>query len=380
MGAYLQLGHESWSLLGEHDIGDYDGVVLSPVNDDPTYVRDRLRRLGDDVLNLEVILDPQLYNPSAEKGELPTWSYFPSDFETADRSSVDWWIGVSNRVVEAAAGIEADAICTPAPIPRAASDEYYRFVVDVGDAACAAAEQQGLDALLTVIVRLRDLADPRRALAWTSILSSTDCERVYLIFLDEDTPQREPFRDAAELATAVHFVRLLSEELRVHVAFCAHDLVLWKLAGADDISSGKWMNTRRFTPGRWKDEDSAGRQVPYWNEDPLLTLLRDQDVTRLDRDGWFSGRSFGDNPASQRILDILRGGGGEAWLKHSWIQYLRWVSNAAASLTEGDDTVLLAADRQWADVDRRRILFVDRFNNGDHARIWLNAVREGGAR
>jgi hypothetical protein len=100
----------------------------------------------------------------------------------------------------------------------------------------------------------------------------------------------------------------------------------------------------------------------------------------LDRDGWFNGRSFADNPASQRILDILRGGGGEAWLKHSWIQYLRWVSNAAASLTEGDDTVLLTADRQWADVDRRRILFVDRFNNGDHARIWLNAVREGGAR
>lgn len=380
MGAYLQLGHESWSMLGEDGIGHYDGIMLSPVNDAPTYVRDRLNRLGDQALDLEVILDPQLYNPSAEKGELPTWPYFPTDFETADKSSVDWWIKVSARVVDAAVAIEADAICTPAPIPRAASNEYYRFIVEVGDAAYAAAERKGLDTLLTVIVRLRDLADPRRALAWSSILTSTDCDRVYLIFLDEDTQQREPFKDGAELATAVHLVRLLSKELRVHVAFCGHDLVLWKFAGADDVSSGKWMNTRRFTPGRWKDEESGGRQVPYWNEDSLLTLLRDQDVTRLDRDGWFNGRSFADNPASQRILDILRGGGGEAWLKHSWIQHLRWVSNAAASLAEGDDTVLVTADRQWAEVDRRRILFADRFNSGDHARIWLNAVREGGAR
>lgn len=380
MGAYLQLGHESWSLLGEGDIGEYDGLVLSPVNDDPSYVHDRLGRLGDQLQDLEIILDPQLYNPSAEKGELPTWSYFPSDFETADRSDINWWIGVSQRVVEAAVGIEADAICTPAPIPRVASDEYYRFVVEVGDATYAAAERAKLDTLLTVIVRLRDLADPRRALAWASILSATDCERIYLVFLDEDTQQREPFGNGAELATAVHFVRLLSDNLQIHVAFCAHDLMLWKFAGATDISSGKWMNTRRFTPGRWRDEDSAGRQVAYWNEDPLLTLLRDQDVTRLDRDGWFNGRTFTDNPAGGRILDILRRGTGEAWLKHSWIQYLRWVCNATASLSSGDDTFLAAADGRWAEVENRRILFVDRFNNGNHARVWLNAAREGGAR
>jgi len=51
-------------------------------------------------------------------------------------------------------------------------------------------------------------------------------------------------------------------------------------------------------------------------------------------------------------------------------------SNPAAA-----EASLDAADRSWGEVvDRRRILFQDRFNNGDHVRAWLNALREGGAR
>lgn len=379
MPAYLQLGHESWNLLDDADIGAYRGVVLSPVNDDPTYVRDRLARLGARARDFEVILDPQLYNPMADRGQLLTWPYYPNDFDTADRSDPRWWANVARGVVRTAADIGANAICTPAPIPRVASPDYYRFIVEVGDATKAEADAARLDTLLTVVVPLRDLVDPRRALELASILTGSDCERIYLVFLAEDVGQREPLNDGAGLASAVHLVRLLSETVRVHVAFSAHELVLWKFAGAADVSSGKWMNVRRFTPGRWRDEEGGGRQVMYWNESLLLTLLRDQDVTRLDREGWFAGRTFTDNPASERILQILRSGSGEAWLRLSWVQYLRWVSVIEARATAGDDTILSRVDAAWASIPRT-MLFVDRFNTGDHARIWLNAAREGAGR
>jgi hypothetical protein len=382
MSTYLQMGHESWSLLGEEDGGDYAGIVLSPVNDGPEYVADRLARLGEARDELEVILDPQLYNPAAERGKLSEWSYYTAEFETADHHDEGWWVARGGEVAENAARLGVEAMCSPALYPREFSDDYYRFVVDVADETSRRAAGMGVETLLTAIVNLRELANPRRALEIASILTETDCERVYLTFLSDDVQQREPLKDAAGLATAVHLVRLLSASQRVHVAFCAHDVLLWKASGATDASTGKWMNVRRFSPGRWREEDGMGRQVPYWCEGSLLTLLRDQDVLRLDREGWFADRRFRRNPSSARILEILRSGSGAAWQKLSWLQYLRWFSNVEAKWGDAAlaEKALEASDAKWAEVDDKRIKMTDRFNDGTHVRAWLNALSEGGRR
>jgi hypothetical protein len=382
MSTFLQMGHESWSLLDEPDGGSYSGIVLSPVNDGPAYVQDRLSRLVKSRDGLEVILDPQLYNPAAERGKLCEWPYYPADFATADQQDLNWWIARGREVVDCATSIGVDAVCSPALLPRVFSDDYYRFVVDIADATHRHALENRKGTLLTAIVSLRDLVDPSRAFEIASILTETDCTRVYLTFLSDNIQQREPLNDPAGLATAVHLVRLLSASLRVHVAFCAQDLILWKFSGATDVSSGKWMNVRRFSPGRWLDEETAGRQVPYWNEGILLTLIRDQEVLRLDRERWFDGRTFATNPASLRILQILRSGDNVSWIKLSWLQYLRWISNMEVLLGEPEvaEQVLMRSDDKWGEVESKRILFADRFNNGTHVRHWLNAIREGGRR
>lgn len=382
MSTYLQMGHESWSLLEEPDGGRYAGIVLSPVNDGPDYVIDRLGRLGDQRANIEVILDPQLYNPAAQRGQLNEWPYYSAEFETENHHDEAWWITRGSEIAQIAARIGADAMCTPAMFPRDFSDDYYRFVVDIANETQRCAKSVGVETLLTAIVSLRGLGEPKRALEIASILTETDCERVYLTFLAEDVQQREPLKDAAGLATAVHLIRLLSASQRVHVAFCAHDLILWKAAGAADASTGKWMNVRRFSPGRWREEEEMGRQLPYWNEASLLTLLRDQDVLRLDREGWFDGMTFADNPAASRILEILRAGTGVAWQKLCWLQYLQWFSNVEGRFADLDYVLreLERVDKKWSAVDARRVRMSDRFNDGAHVRAWLNALDEGSRR
>lgn len=66
------------------------------------------------------------------------------------------------------------------------------------------------------------------------------------------------------------------------------------------------------------------------------------------------------------------------------MQYLRWFANTEERLRSPQEAeqLLDAADRAWGVLQGRRppILFVDRFNTGDHVRTWLNAVREGGER
>jgi hypothetical protein len=382
MSAYLQQGHGSWGLLEEPDVGDYVGVVLSPVNDGPDAVRSGLARLKDRRNDLEVILDPQLYNPSLDKGKLSEWGYYSADFETADHGDVGWWGARGKEVVDAAHGVEADCICSPAIFPREFSDDYYRLVTEVADVTAAHAREKNIDTLLTAIVRLRDLANPARASQIASVLSGSDCDRIYLTFYAEDLEPKQPLNDGAGLAGAVHLVRLLSLHFRVHVAFCGHDLVLWKYAGAEDVSSGKFFNLRRFTPSRWRDDEAGGRQVSYWNEGQLFTLLRDQDVLRLDRDRWFDGRSFNLNPYGEQILGILRAGSGTPWLKLSWQQYLRWVANADQLYSDTGKCIemLDKADAKWGELAAKRILFVDRPNDGSNIRTWLNALHEGGGR
>lgn len=382
MAAYLQQGHGSWGLLEEPEIGAYSGLILSPVNDGPEAVRSGLARIKDIRESLEVILDPQLYNPSVDKGKLGEWSYYSADFETSDHSDLDWWFARGKEVVDDACAVGADAVCSPALFPRSFDDAYYRFTVDVADASAAYATSKGVDTLVTAIICLRDLANPARAQQIASILTSTDCERVYLTFLAEGIEPRQPLNDDAALATAVHLVRLLSEHLRVHVAFCAHDLVMWKFAGAADASSGKFFNLRRFTPGRWKDEEGGGRQVSYWNEEALGSLLRDQEVLRLVREKWYEGATFQDNPHSRRILEILMSGTGEPWQKLSWLQYLRWFANTDSALGHPRlaEEMLARWDANWGLIHEKRILFTDRFNDGRYVRTWLNAMREGGTR
>jgi len=257
--------------------------------------------------------------------------------------------------------------------------------VDIGDATHRHASGKKLETLLTVVVSLRDLTNPERAYSIASIVSRSLCDRVYLTFLNEDVlQQKEPLKEPSGLPTAVHLVKLLSSEMRVHVAFAAHDIVLWKFAGATDISSGKYMNLRRFSPGRWEEEKKKGQPVAYWNEGSLLALLRNADVALLLRSGWFNGRDHSDNPATDRIMELIQSGSEKAWIKQSWLQYLRWISNAEAAWhgnAARAEEFLEESDRIWADiVDVRRILFQDRYNNGTHVRNWLNAVREGGKR
>ncbi|MFX1682873.1 hypothetical protein PV762_26970 [Mitsuaria sp. CC2] len=381
MASYLQLGHESWNLLEEPDIGDYSGLVLSPVNDGPDDVANRLERLGELRDDLEVILDPQMYNPAFEKGKMDEWAYFSADFATADQSDVNWWVQRGHEIVEQGAQLAVDAVCSPAFVPRLYSDAYYSLMVDVADQTKDHADGRGLETLLTAIVSLRDLNNPARALSIASILSRSSCDRIYLTFLNEDVPPREPLWDEAGLPTAVHLVRLLSQSMRVHVAFASHDLVMWKFAGATDISTGKYMNLRRFSPGRWKEEEPGGRQVAYWNEGPLLARLREADVAKLNRKGWFDERNFDSNPAGGRILEIIRSGVKAPWLKLSWMQYLRWASNMEARWhgnSASAERSLVRSDGNWGEIED--VLFQDRFNDGSHVREWLNAVREGSRR
>ena len=384
MGNFLQTGHQSWGYINAEGLDTFDGVVLSPVNDKPGDVKHRVAALRKSNPSVEVIFDPQIYNPLGKKGKLTEWNYYSDDIGTIDHSNLSWWIKKSQAIAADAASVHATTMCVPAYIPRVLDTEYYKSIVELGDEVNALAQSNGLDTALTVIVPLSQFHSIEKTFEIASVVSSSSCERIYLNFLDEKTLGRQPLHDQSALASAIHLVRLLSSNQRVHVGCVGQELMLWLASGATDLSTGNYINLRRFTPSRWEEEDeSAKRNNSYWCDDRLLTLLRDADVLRLDRAGWYGADAFHGNEFSEKIISILRGGSGDAWQKLSWLQYMKWFSNVTARVKSANDAekILLDSLDAWKFVEQQRILFFDSYNRDlVHPISWLNALNEGFSR
>lgn len=380
MGVYHQMGHDSWNLVSEKALHGFDGLILSPVNDTPDKVQQKLAKLGKLRGKIEVILDPQFYKPSSDRGQLAAWGHFSSDVDTVNLSDMSWWEKRGQALVKVASAVGADSVCSPAMLPRVFSDDYYRWTVQCADRLAKHASSAQLDILLTAIVRLSELAQKGKPESISSVLTGTNISRVYLVIWDDLSPRSQRV-DIDGLAGVVRLIKLLEDAgTRVLVAFSGLDMLIWKAAGASDAATGKFFNLRRFVPGRWDDPEEGGRVVPYWTDEHLVTWLREADVRLLDRHGLIDRAGAAKNPYSVEILKIVDAGMGVPWVKYGWRQYLYWfreTESTIASRTSSVESILVAADRRWSAVSKSGVLLLDRENTGDWIRPWLNAIRIG---
>lgn len=381
MAAYHQMGNDSWNLVADGNLGPFEGIVLSPVNDALEETRSRLQGLGLQRQLLEVIFDPQLYKPQSDRGQLMQWSHYPKDIDSADVSSRTWWDAIARASVEAAVAAGANAVCSPASLPKAAADdEYYQFLVERADATHTASKAANLSDLMTCIVSTGELAKPDRALHVASILTRSKCRRAYVIFNDAMPPKAQ-YRDHGNVVGAMSFIGLLEAAgMDVLVACSGMDMALWKRAGASKVATGKFFNLRRFTPGRWEDPSPGGAAVPHWTEFGLFTWLRDLDTRLLRSEGLLDTAAPSSNPYSRAILAMIDGEGEnpDKWLSLSWRQYLYEFSRKEAQY-HGDPSLvekeLLEADQCWGKINEKELLLYERDNDGGWVRPWSNAVR-----
>lgn len=381
MSAYHQMGHDSWNLVGEASLQNFKGVILSPVNDSPAAMTQKLQQLRQSCERLEVILDPQFYEPRIARGHLGTWPYFSEDVDTVNLGDQQWWRERINSLVSIAADIGANAICSPAIMPRIHDDNYYSWAVECANSAYEQASQAKLDVLLTALVRLPELAKAGRPQTIATILTATKISRVYLVFSDDLTPRTQR-TDVEGLAGAISLIKLLEEAgTKVLVAFTGLDMLLWKAAGASDVASGKFFNLRRFVPGRFEDDgQDGGRVVPYLTDGRLITWLREDDVKLLDRNNLIDRDEISSNPYSQKIFEILDEGAGAAWVGHAWRQYLYWFQETEAAISGNVNAIkalLRNSDSLWGTIDSSEIYMYDRQNTGAWIRSWLNAIQIG---
>lgn len=376
MSSYLQMGHHSANLLDEEDLNLFSGAILSPVNETEESLAKQINDFQND--KFEMIFDPQLYYPNSNRGHLHNWSYFPGDFDTADYSSRTWWNGLNQELADLLEEIDPTTVCSPAFVPKNFTDGYYEMNNWIADNLKGKIEEFGIDILLTVIARLSDLTEENRAAEISSLITSSNFDRCYLVLHSSTEPRRE-LNDTDELTGAMRLINYLENSgVRVLVGFCSSDLILWKTAGAQDCSSGKYFNLRRFTPSRWEPPSKGGGQIPYWFEESVMAYLREPDLLRLRSLNFLKKENLV-NPYSGQILNLFDKGKGESWLGLSWRQYLYWFSEFENRFNKNkikSNSFLREAEKVWLDLDEKDILFDEANNDGRWIRRWRKAVVE----
>jgi hypothetical protein len=384
MAVYHQMGHHSNNLIDLPEMSVYAGAIFSPINCTQASVGEQIASVREARPAFETLLDPQLYVPSAQRGELRKWNYFPKDFDTADQTSNKWWDAVNKKLADASAALAVDGVCSPAVIPRVFNDDYYLRCLAICNSLVNAGHRHKLAVMQTLLVNLADLSVGSRPLEVASIVSQTKSQRVYLLLHSGEAIPRRELTDANELSGAMRLIRALEQaDLRVTVGFCSSDLLLWKAAGASNCASGKFFNLRRFTRQRFEEQLEGGGQLPYWFEEALLAFLRQGDLLRARREGLLSEASSR-NPFAQEILGLLDEAARSrtkvrAWQALSWRQFLYSFADIEQRVAKGSDSaenLLVRADATWKRLDEAKILMEERHNDGSWVRIWLNALHE----
>jgi hypothetical protein len=378
MPAYHQMGHDSENLLWTEELNEYRGAILSPVNYAISKTAAQTEWARSHV-NFETIFDPQMYVPNSEQGCLREWPYIPPDVDSADLASEGWWDGVLDDLISTCDTIRPTALCSPAPLPRTYTDEYFAHIVNLGDRLCARLGNRVLRPLQTAVVSMPDLAVVDRPMAIASILSRSIAASVYLVLVSQLEPRRE-LNDVDEIKGAMRLIAALrSAGVEVTVGFCSSDVLLWKAAGANHCATGKFFNLRRFTKTRFEEPGGqGGGQLPYWFEEPLMAFLRQSDVQRIIPMN-LPHSAPSPNPFSARVLQQLEVNPGQAWLALAWRQFMFWFADVEHRLETGSTTataILRNADNNWRTLDEMDFFMEERRNDGSWIRPWRRALAE----
>jgi len=371
---FHQMADKSQNLLDDEHLSEYVGAVISPVNyteEETRVYMERLRmRSGG---SFSFVLDPQLYFPGSEEGQLPGWRFFPSQFRSGDYTSVNYWSDIAKNVATVGKDLRAQYVASPAVVPKVYDNAYFELMTTVATSFANHADDR-FEPMQSLIVSTRDLAvAPERAMIVASIVGATTCKWLYLM-LDTEVRPRLELSDAERLVAVMKLINALERAgKRVLVGYTSSDVLLWKAAGATACATGKFFNVRRFTRSRFEDKEDGGGNLPYWFEESLLAFVRAADFKRLKNEKVLSNATIR-NPLTEEVLGAIEND--VAWVKLSWIAYMWWFADVEKRLSSADTTakdLLKVAQKVWTELDRRDVYMSERLNTGEWIQAWLQA-------
>lgn len=375
------MGHNTENLVGEADLNLFKGIILSPLNRSPLELHKNIisfRKKG----NYDIVFDPQLYFPRANKGLLKEHPYFPKDFETADYSSLSWWIQLISNLIPYINVLDVDSVCSPIVYAKSWKEDYYKLSVEIKDHLFTVLKKisPNKKCFLTIVINVNDLSDPEKIMKTATIVSSTNSDGFYVVFVNDLLPRRE-IKNTDDLLGMMKFISELKHTGKpIIVTHTASDMILYKYAGADHCATGKYFNLRRFSQSRFNETGEGGNQLPYWFEPNLLGFIRETDLVRIlkEKPEIITSVDF-KNKWSSIILNNISLTQPTSWIKYGWRQYLSVFGQIEQKIDfDRNFTELLLhnARNNWSTLNSKNIFMDEKNNDGSWAESWLGVIQE----
>lgn len=384
MSSYMQMGHCTENLVGERHLY-FDGIILSPLN----RAEDRI---ASDCLSFrkkgysEIIFDAQLYDPKTTRENIIGYPYFPNDYESANPSNFEWWRTINNKLAEFVEGKGISAVTSPIIRPKSFDNSFYMRSVDIAKSLneIIASVDHSIRVIQTFLLDDSKLSTDENIFELASTITTTPCKEIYMVYCSMIDPRLELADSSINLALMKLIYLIESSGKKVIMAFCSTDVILFKAAGISSVATGKYFNLRRFSPKRFDEpvEGGGGGPAAYLFAESLLALIRQADIERIQNaklDSMLT-ESSSNNEWATIVLEQIHKNPKQAWLKHSWRQYLSWFAGAEKRLTsmshEEIMNMCIIADNCWKQLDEKSVFLVERKNNGEWIRSWMQSLAD----
>lgn len=383
MSSYLQMGNQNQNLVGEIDLDNFSGIVLSPLNNTPEELLLYVSKFKK-IKKYDIVLDPQLYYPRTLKDKIKLHPYFPKDFDTSDYSSLGWWKEINSKLLDYAKYLEINTIISPTIDPKTNNLDYYKLAVDVSNDLNNINKDKSIPKMWSsIIIEINSICNDTYLMELASIISLSESDGFYIIF-KSDLASRQEYNDEQQIKAMMSLISQLNIlKKEIMISFSGSDMVLFKLAGATHCGTGNFWNLRRFTKARFEESPNGGGQSGYLFEHNLMSFLRESDIKRISRSIYsdYIPSILSNNYWTNKIFQDFKRYPGKPWVRLGWRQYLSWFSKIESMLNKSDTKKLVnewlkEAEDRWLLLEDANILMEEQKNNGKWLRAWRQAAIE----
>ncbi len=290
-------------------------VVLSPrdLNDK------QLRSLAADVAGIEggkILLDPQFYVPHADHDRLCSHGFWPADFASGSFFQGPEMQSLVRQIVDLNRDLGTEAVILPGMLANPVDDlwlaHHRSFLTTARDMA-------GDTKVYATLALGADTARDREQV--TTLLEAVTRWNADGYYIVCEHPNGEYLvRDPIWLAHVLDLTAgLRLAGAQVILGYCNHQMLVARVAGANAICSGTWMNVRSFPPEKFsKDYEEEIRRRATWYycpqalseyKTPFLDVAYEQELLHLmkppaELDGCYVDQLFsGVQPSSVRFAE-----------------------------------------------------------------------------